>query len=103
MINKILTFKKIKFYDFPYQKVKKMLFQKKGYLVIPAASSLVQIKRNNKYFQALKKSTIAIFDSGYFCLCLFFLRAHLWHGEALPINMVGWPLPFSGQCVLERW
>jgi len=74
MINKVLTFNEITFYNFSYQKVKKKLFQEKGYLVIPAASSLVQIKRNNKYFQALKKSTIAIFDSGYFCLCLFFLK-----------------------------
>ena len=44
MINKILTFYKIKFYDLSYQKVKKKLFQEKGYLVIPAASALVQIK-----------------------------------------------------------
>jgi len=74
MINKILTFNKIKFYDISYQKVIKKLFQEKGYLVIPAASALVQIKYNNKYFQALKKSTIAIFDSGYFCLCLLFIK-----------------------------
>ena len=74
MINKILTFNKIKFYDLSYQKVKKKLFQEKGYLVIPAASALVKIKHNNKYFQALKKSTIAILDSGYFCLCLFFIK-----------------------------
>ena len=74
MINKILTFNKIKFYDFSYQKVKKKLLQEKGYLVIPAASALVKIKYNNKYLQALKKSTIAIFDSGYFCLCLLFIK-----------------------------
>jgi N-acetylglucosaminyldiphosphoundecaprenol N-acetyl-beta-D-mannosaminyltransferase len=74
MINKILTFKKIKFYDFSYQRIIKKLSQEKGYLVIPAASALDQIKYNNKYFQALKKSTIAIFDSGYFCLCLFFIK-----------------------------
>jgi UDP-N-acetyl-D-mannosaminuronic acid transferase (WecB/TagA/CpsF family) len=74
MINKILTFKKIKFYDFSYRKVKKKLFQEKGYLVIPAASALVQMQNNNKYLNALKKSTVAIFDSGYFCLCIFFLK-----------------------------
>ena len=74
MINKIVSFNKIKFYDLSYQKIKKKLFQEKGYLVIPAASALVQIKVNNKYFQALKKSTIAIFDSGYFCLCLIFIK-----------------------------
>jgi len=74
MINKILTFNKIKFYDFSYQKVKKKLFQEKGYLVIPAASALAKIKYNKKYSQALKKSTVAIFDSGYFCLCLLFIK-----------------------------
>ena len=74
MINKIVSFNKIKFYDLSYQKIKKKLFQEKGYLVIPAASALAQIKYNNKYFQALKKSTIAIFDSGYLCLCFFFIK-----------------------------
>jgi hypothetical protein len=86
MINKILTFNKIKFYDFSYQKVKKKLFQEKGYLVIPAASALVQIKYNKKYFQALKKSTMAIFDSGYFCISLFFLRFIKVKNEAILVG-----------------
>jgi UDP-N-acetyl-D-mannosaminuronic acid transferase (WecB/TagA/CpsF family) len=32
------------------------------------------MQNNNKYLNALKKSTVAIFDSGYFCLCIFFLK-----------------------------
>lgn len=73
MLTRIINFKKIKFYECSYKYVKKILFEKKGYLVIPAASALSEI--NNKiYYEALRKSTIAIFDSGYFCLSLLFLK-----------------------------
>lgn len=70
MLNKIITFCKINFYDCDYNYIKKILFEKKGYLVIPAASSLVDIKHSSEYRIALQKASIAIFDSGYFCLCL---------------------------------
>ena len=76
MENKIIKFLDIKFYNMNYSQVKKKLFQKKGYLVIPAASALsyVYLKKNHHYLNALRKSSVAIFDSGLFCLCLLFIK-----------------------------
>lgn len=71
---RILNFYGIKFYDVDYKTCLDLLKKKGGYLVIPAASSLVTIKHNKKYYLALKKSTIAIFDSGLFCLSLLFFK-----------------------------
>ena len=47
-----------------------MLVQKGGYLVAPAASSLSDINKNKIYRNSLENSTVAIFDSGFFCLLL---------------------------------
>jgi UDP-N-acetyl-D-mannosaminuronic acid transferase (WecB/TagA/CpsF family) len=76
MAIKIIKFLDIKFYNMNYSQVKKKLFQKKGYLVIPAASALssVYLKKNYYYLNALRKSTVSIFDSGLFCLCLLFIK-----------------------------
>jgi len=74
MIKKIIIFNKIKFYDHSYEEIKKILLRKGGYLVAPAASSLNNILKFNSYLLALRKSTIAIFDSGFFCLCLLFFK-----------------------------
>jgi len=41
-----------------------------GYLVAPAASSLQTIGNNRAYHTALKDSTVAILDSGFFCILL---------------------------------
>jgi len=71
---KILNFNGIKFYDVDYKTCLNLLNKKGGYLVIPAASSLSTIEYNKKYYLALKKSTIAIFDSGLFCLSLFLFK-----------------------------
>jgi UDP-N-acetyl-D-mannosaminuronic acid transferase (WecB/TagA/CpsF family) len=82
MLTRIVNFKKIKFYECSYKYVKKILFEKKGYLVIPAASALSEIN-NKSYYEALRKSTIAIFDSGYFCLsllCLKFIKVKKFSG-----------------------
>jgi len=67
---RVLRFVKVNFFDAEYEYIIKLLFKKKGYLVIPAASSLVQINKNSSYRLALQKSTAALFDSGFFCLSL---------------------------------
>jgi len=73
MKQNVIFFKNIKFYDYSFiQILKKIKFG--GYLVAPAASSLSRINVNKKYYEALKNSTVAIFDSGFFCLLLFFFK-----------------------------
>jgi UDP-N-acetyl-D-mannosaminuronic acid transferase (WecB/TagA/CpsF family) len=67
---RILNFKGIKFYEADYNYIINGLKKKGGYLVIPAASAMVEAIKNKKKFNALKKSTYAIFDSGFFCFCL---------------------------------
>ena len=76
MTIKIIKFLGIKFYNENYTQLKKRLFQKKGYLVIPAASALSEVfsKKNQHYLNSLKKANIAIFDSGLFCICIFFFK-----------------------------
>jgi len=71
--SKILLFYGIKFYDLSFNKIFKIL-NLGGYLVAPAASALVEIKKNKSYHQSLINSKCAIFDSGFFCILLrFFL------------------------------
>ena len=67
---KILSFYKIKFYDWSFNKIIKKLSTEGGYLVAPAASALVDIKINKNYYNSLKNSNCAIFDSGFFCVLL---------------------------------
>ena len=75
MKNKIIKFYEIKFYNYSFLELfNKLIKKKRGYLVAPAASSLSQIKDDKKHLLALQKSTVAIFDSGFFCFILFFLR-----------------------------
>jgi UDP-N-acetyl-D-mannosaminuronic acid transferase (WecB/TagA/CpsF family) len=73
---KAIKFLGIRFYNENYTQIKNRLFQKKSYLVIPAASALgsVFLSKNNNYAKSLQKSSVAIFDSGLFCLCLLFLK-----------------------------
>jgi|688.fasta_scaffold284832_2 N-acetylglucosaminyldiphosphoundecaprenol N-acetyl-beta-D-mannosaminyltransferase len=71
----IIVFHGIKFYNYSYSKILLKLNQvKRGYLVAPAASSLSKIYKNKHHQMALKNSTIAILDSGFFCILLFFFR-----------------------------
>jgi UDP-N-acetyl-D-mannosaminuronic acid transferase (WecB/TagA/CpsF family) len=71
--SKILLFYKIKFYDWDFNKILKRI-NLGGYLVAPAASALIEIKKNKNYHQSLINSHCAIFDSGFFCILLrFFL------------------------------
>jgi len=65
----ILNFYGINFYNWSFKKIIKKI-NKGGYLVAPAASALINIKKNPYYYESLKKSSIAIFDSGFFCILL---------------------------------
>ena len=69
MKNNIIIFKGIKFYNYSFTKIVSII-DKGGYLVAPAASALANIDINKKYHESLKKSDVAIFDSGFFCILL---------------------------------
>jgi UDP-N-acetyl-D-mannosaminuronic acid transferase (WecB/TagA/CpsF family) len=71
---KIIDFFKIKFFNADYQLIINYLLKKKGYLVAPAASSLINIEKNHHYLKALQKSSVAILDSGFFCLLILFFK-----------------------------
>ena len=73
MKNKLITFLGIRFYNYPFVELMNKI-NKGGYLVAPAASSLSQIIADKYHHKALKKSSIAIFDSGFFCLLLLILK-----------------------------
>ena len=66
---KKISFKGIKFYSANYDQIKNK-FDNGGVLVAPAASALANIEIDNLYFSSLKKSNIAILDSGFFCILL---------------------------------
>ena len=70
MSNNIIFFKNIKFYNLSPKKVLDKMIDEGGYLVAPAASSLQTISKNKLYHKALQDSTIAILDSGFFCILL---------------------------------
>lgn len=70
MSSNIINFKGIKFYNCSFDKILKKMIAKGGILVAPAASSLSKIYKKKEYFNALKSSRVAIFDSGYFCILL---------------------------------
>jgi UDP-N-acetyl-D-mannosaminuronic acid transferase (WecB/TagA/CpsF family) len=71
---KIIDFFKIKFFNADYQLIINYLLKKKGYLVAPAASSLINIEKNHHYLKALQKSSVAILDSGFFCFLILFFK-----------------------------
>lgn len=62
----IIKFKNINFFNYNFKYIHKMLVQKGGYLVAPAASSLSDINQNKIYRNSLENSTVAILDSGFF-------------------------------------
>lgn len=67
---KIINFYGIKFYNISYENIIKILIKKKSYLVAPAAYPLSEIENNLKYLLSLRDSTVAILDSGFFCILL---------------------------------
>ena len=69
MSNNIIFFEKIKFYNYIFKNILNRI-NKGGYLVAPAASALINIKKNKPYYEALIKSDVAILDSGFFCILL---------------------------------
>ena len=69
MKSNIIVFKGIKFYNYNFTKLLSKI-NKGGLLVAPAASALINISNNIKYHDSLKKSDVAIFDSGFFCTLL---------------------------------
>jgi len=69
MEENIVIFKGIKFYNHGFNDLFSVL-QKGGYLVAPAASALSNISNDKIYHEALVKSDVAIFDSGFFCILL---------------------------------
>ena len=69
MANNIIYFKGIKFYNYSFQKIYKII-KKGGYLVAPAASALYNLEKKKSYYNSLKNSDIAILDSGFFCVLL---------------------------------
>tara|TARA_Y100000816_G_C26102416_1_gene584672 strand:+ start:2088 stop:2792 length:705 start_codon:yes stop_codon:yes gene_type:complete len=68
-MNNVIIFKKIKFYNYSFDRIVQRL-NKGGYLVAPAASALTNIDNNLDYYESLIKSDIAILDSGFFCILL---------------------------------
>ena len=69
MENNIIVFRGIKFYNYNFNRLFSKI-NKGGYLVAPAASAISNISKNKKYHESLKKSDIAILDSGFFCILL---------------------------------
>ena len=70
MKHKIINFKGIKFYNYNINQILSKL-KNGGYLVAPAASALAKINENKTYYNSLKESKVAIFDSGFF---LYFIK-----------------------------
>ena len=73
MPENIINFKGIKFYNYSFYQLFKKI-NKGGLLVAPAASALTNISENKIYHNSLKKSDVAIFDSGFFCILLRVLK-----------------------------
>jgi UDP-N-acetyl-D-mannosaminuronic acid transferase (WecB/TagA/CpsF family) len=74
MENRIINFLGINFHEAKYQTIINKLKKKGGYLVIPAASALAMYNENKRYQKSLVKSTIAIFDSSFFCFLLLIFK-----------------------------
>lgn len=67
--NNVISFFNIKFYDWTYNSIIKRI-SKGGYLCAPAAFPLCEIRKEKKYFIALKNASINLLDSGFFCILL---------------------------------
>ena len=66
---RIIKFHGISFFSGSYTEIKRKI-NRGGILVAPAASALSQITIDRNYYNALKKSDVAILDSGFFCILL---------------------------------
>ena len=63
----------INFIDTDFRNIK-LILDKGGLLVLPSGPGLATIKNNMRYYKALKNADLVLFDSGYFCLLLRFLK-----------------------------
>tara|TARA_B110000467_G_C18305940_1_gene474681 strand:- start:273 stop:989 length:717 start_codon:yes stop_codon:yes gene_type:complete len=70
---KRINFLDIKFTDTNYANIKKLL-NKGGLVVLPSGPGLSSINKDLNYKIALQNSDIVLFDSGYFCILLRFLK-----------------------------
>ena len=68
-----IIFKKISFLDFSDKYINK-IFNKNGLFVFPAATALVNIYKNKKYYNSLKKADLVFFDSGFLVILLKFVK-----------------------------
>ena len=69
-MGKKIIFHSINFFDYEFKYIINKLQNSGGYLVAPAASSLSEIFSKKIYYKSLRKSDIAILDSGFFCMLL---------------------------------
>ena len=70
-MGKKIIFHSINFFDYEFKYLIKKLQNSGGYIVAPAASSLSEIFSKKIYYQSLRRSNIAILDSGFFCILLY--------------------------------
>jgi N-acetylglucosaminyldiphosphoundecaprenol N-acetyl-beta-D-mannosaminyltransferase len=64
---------KIRFIDASLEEITEKI-KAGGLMVVPSAPGLVTIFKDKSYYKSLKESNFAIFDSGFLCLCLLFLK-----------------------------
>ncbi len=69
-----IIFHSINFFDYEFKYLIKKLQNTGGYIVAPAASSLSEIFSKKIYYKSLRKSDIAILDSGFFCMLLRIIK-----------------------------
>jgi UDP-N-acetyl-D-mannosaminuronic acid transferase (WecB/TagA/CpsF family) len=74
MKNRIINFLGMNFYEAEYQTIINKLEKSGGYMVIPAASALAMYYKKKLYQKSLLKSTLAIFDSSFFCILLLIFK-----------------------------
>jgi len=67
------NFSGVKFIDGSFSEIMSEL-DSGGLMVVPAAPALATINEDAEYHLALQFSDIAIFDSGYFCMLLYFFK-----------------------------
>ena len=73
-MNFCFYFKGIKFHNYKFKTILSNILSNGGYLVAPAASALSSIDLNKEYYNALKKASTVILDSGFFCKLVWFFR-----------------------------
>ena len=70
---KIIKFADIQFQEISFNELKNT-FHKKNLFVFPSAPCLARLDKEDNYYSALKNADIAMLDSGFFCLLIFFKK-----------------------------